>query len=54
MIKFILPTIIIFLIVLYWEKINEIIFKKFNVKMKYISVFIILLLLIVISILLYF
>jgi hypothetical protein len=34
MIKFIIPAIIIFLIVLFWEKINEIIYKKFNIKIK--------------------
>ena len=30
--KFIIPAIIIFMIVLFWEKINEIIYKKFNLK----------------------
>ncbi len=35
MIKFIIPAIAIFLIVLFWEKINEIIYKKFNVKLNY-------------------
>ena len=36
MIKFIIPAIIIFLIVLFWEKINEKIYKKFNIKINYI------------------
>ncbi len=36
MIKFILPTIIIFLIVLFWEKISETIYKKFNIRVNYI------------------
>ena len=31
MIKFIIPAIIIFLIVLFWENINEMIYKKFDV-----------------------
>jgi len=38
MIKYILPTIIIFLIVLFWEKITEIVFKKFNIRLNYIVV----------------
>ena len=38
MIKFILPAIIVFLIVLFWEKIAEIILKKFNVRLNYIVV----------------
>ena len=35
MIKFIVPAIIILLIILYWEKISEIIYKKFNVRINY-------------------
>ena len=38
MIKFILPAILIFLIVLFWEKINERIYKKFDIKLNYILV----------------
>ena len=38
MIKFILPAIIIFLIVLFWEKITELVEKKFNIKLNYIIV----------------
>jgi hypothetical protein len=38
MIKFILPAIIVLLIVLFWEKIAEIILKKFNVRLNYIVV----------------
>lgn len=38
MIKYILPAIIIFLIVLFWEKITEIVFKKFNIRLNYIIV----------------
>ena len=35
MIKFIIPTVIIFLIVLFWEKISETIYKKFNIRVNY-------------------
>ena len=36
MLKFIIPAIVIFLIVLFWEKINEIIYRKFNIKFNYV------------------
>ena len=35
MIKFILPTVVIFIIVLFWEKISETIYKRFNIKINY-------------------
>ena len=38
MIKFIIPAIIVFIIVLFWEKINETIYKKFNIKLNYLLV----------------
>jgi len=38
MIKYILPAIIIFLIVLFWEKINNFVEKKFNIKINYIVI----------------
>ncbi|MDA7814358.1 actin family protein [Candidatus Pelagibacter sp.] len=38
MIKFIIPAIIVLLIVVFWEKITEIVFKKFNIKLNYIVV----------------
>ena len=38
MIKYILPAIIIFLIVLFWEKITEFVEKKFKIKLNYIVV----------------
>jgi hypothetical protein len=38
MIKYILPAVIIFLIVLFWEKITNFIEKKFNIKLNYIVV----------------
>ena len=36
MIKFILPAIIVLLIVVFWEKITEIVLKKFNIRLNYI------------------
>ena len=41
MIKFIIPAIIVFLIVLFWENINELVYKKFNIKINYIVAIII-------------
>ena len=38
MLKFIIPAIIIFLIVLFWEKITGFVEKKFNIKLNYIIV----------------
>jgi hypothetical protein len=38
MIKYILPAILIFLIVLFWEKITEYAEKRFNIKLNYIVV----------------
>ena len=38
MIKFIVPAIIFFLIVFFWEKINEIIYKKFNIRLNYLLI----------------
>ncbi len=38
MIKYILPAIIIFLIVLFWEKITDFVEKKFNIKLNYIVI----------------
>ena len=54
MIKFIIPAVVIFLIVLFWEKINEIIFKKFKIKINYIMLTLLVLILILILALLYF
>ena len=31
MIKFIIPAIIIFLTILFWDKINKVIYKKFKI-----------------------
>jgi len=38
MFKFILPAIVIFFIILFWERINEIIYKKFNIKLNYLLI----------------
>jgi hypothetical protein len=38
MIKYILPAIIVLLIVVFWEKITEVILKKFNIRLNYIIV----------------
>ena len=54
MVKFIVPAVVIFLIVLFWEKINEVIYKKFNIKINYIILILSILILGVIFALLYF
>ena len=54
MLKFIIPAIIVFLIVFFWEKINQIIYKKFNVKINYVITTGVLIVLIIIFALLYF
>ena len=46
MLKFIIPAIIVFLIVLFWEKINDVVYKQFNIK---INIIVILILIIIIS-----
>ena len=38
MIKYIIPAVIIFLVVLFWEKITDFVEKKFNIKLNYIIV----------------
>ena len=38
MIKYIIPAVLIFLIVLFWEKISNLIEKKFNIKLNYLVV----------------
>ena len=37
MLKFIIPAVILFLIVLFWEKINDKIYEKFKIKINYIA-----------------
>ncbi len=51
MLKFIIPTVIIFLIVLFWEKINEFFYKKFNIKLNYLIIIVVLLMIIAIYLL---
>jgi len=53
MIKFIIPAIIVFLLVLFWENINEWIYKRFNIKINYIVAIISILILGIIFTLLY-
>ena len=38
MLKFIIPAIVIFFIILFWEKITEFVEKKLNIKLNYIVV----------------
>ena len=38
MIKFIIPTVIIFLTILFWEKISKTIYKKFNIRINYLII----------------
>ena len=54
MVKFIVPAVVIFFVVLFWEKINEAIYKKFNIKINYIILILSILILGVIFALLYF
>ena len=54
MIKFIIPAIITFLIVIFWEKINRSIYEKFKIKINYIILTIFLIVLGIIFALLYF
>ena len=54
MIKFIIPAIIVLLLVLFWDNINDLIYKKFNIKINYIVAIIIIAILGAIFILLYF
>ena len=54
MIKFIIPAVIVFLIVLFWEKIQEFFYKRFNIRLNYIVVVIFVIILTVVIALLYF
>ncbi|MBD1166330.1 hypothetical protein IDG49_00870 [Pelagibacterales bacterium SAG-MED07] len=44
MLKFIVPAIIFFLVVIFWDKICELIYKKLNIKLNYLIISIVLLL----------
>ncbi len=54
MIKFVIPAIIIFLIVLFWEKINDKIYQKFKIRINYIGILILIFIIGTILLLLYF
>ena len=54
MIKFVLPAILLFLIVLFWEKISKKIYEKFKIKINSVLFIIILIILGIIFTLLYF
>ena len=54
MLKFIIPAVICFLIVLFWEKINEKIYQKFKVKINLVILIAALLFVLAVLILLYF
>jgi len=42
MIKFIVPAVIIFLIIIFWDKIRKFVLEKFNIKLNYLAICIIL------------
>jgi hypothetical protein len=54
MIKFVIPAVIVFLVVLFWEKIQEFFYKKFNIRLNYIVVVIFVIILTIVIALLYF
>ena len=54
MLKFIIPAAIFFLIVLFWEKINEKIYQKFKIKINLVILTAALLFVLAVLILLYF
>ena len=54
MIKFIIPAIIVFLIVLFWEKINEKIYKKFRIQSNSVIITILIIIIMIVLTLLYF
>ena len=53
MFKFIIPALIVFLVVLFWEKINEAIYKRFKIKINYVILLILAIFLGIIFTLLY-
>lgn len=54
MIKFIIPAVLIFLTVLFWDKITEFFLKKFNIKVNFIAISIFISVICIIIALLYF
>ena len=54
MLKFVVPAVVLFLIVLFWDKINEKIYNKFKIQINYYVMLIILIIIGIILALLYF
>ena len=54
MIKFLIPTIIIFLIVLFWERINKFIHERFKIKTNFIVLILLFIIIGIVLTLLYF
>tara|TARA_B100001093_G_scaffold435326_1_gene433202 strand:- start:977 stop:1141 length:165 start_codon:yes stop_codon:yes gene_type:complete len=54
MLKFIIPAVVLFLTVLFWEKINDIIYKKFGVKSNFVVIVTFVIIVLIILTLLYF
>ncbi len=54
MLKFLIPAILFFLIILFWEKINEYFEKKFQIKISNIAAIFIFIILSIVLVLLYF
>tara|TARA_B100000902_G_scaffold395177_1_gene453172 strand:+ start:191 stop:355 length:165 start_codon:yes stop_codon:yes gene_type:complete len=54
MLKFIIPAVVLFLTVLFWEKINEVIYKKLGFKSNFVAIAALLIIIFIILILLYF
>jgi hypothetical protein len=54
MLKFVIPAVFLFLIVLFWDKINEKIYNKFKIKINYYVMLITLIIIGIILALLYF
>jgi len=51
MIKFFIPAVIVFLIILFWDKISDLIYKKFNIKLNYLLTGVTLLIIVIIYLL---
>ena len=52
MIKFIIPALLVFFVVLFWGKITDLVDKKFNIKLNYIVVILIVIVIVAIFLLL--
>ena len=51
MIKFFIPAVIIFLIILFWDKISDLTYKNFNIKLNYLLTGVTLLIIVIIYLL---